>query len=602
MSETQHYVHNEQENIQTASDIGLFKDNNMEGAESRTSQLDTAQYRVSEEASRMDFEEPLNDVTGQSSTWTTQLHKRGTSRMDLDDVASQTRTALPDKREKRAAHSVLPDKRRIKEVDYSETLHQTVYSQGELIHNMQTQVENQKAEHEQNMNEMKRQWETTLREQQEQLAEAQEEIERTRVQQHLLEEHIKETREGLGQANQEAINAVMHKIQQDARDHLVQAQIQQEAELRENLARREQELKRQTNEEAEKESEVAKMEWRFSRCRGPQNEDIDMNNPTMPGDAGQPSSPYAKSRSGTLCYDAIKRIKKTRGMSHRVRLVSVVSEVDEEEIPREQSSEQDAPPHLQHDTHPATAMEDAIARGVEAALRRVLIDKEFPVTKKHSPRRRKMEKKELQQEKAAEKNYERDFLLGEVRRLFKDIFNISQDADFILHQAASREDVYVYEYEDGPGPNCQDLAFDLTCGLKSPWNDKVMACSLQNCREGVWKRAGCSEVWTAAQPKVTAKGGLETPAEVEQRLITKKDGTLKATRQTTRRKNKYLRRVTVLNHLVGYKADENEEDLPAWKWLQQLVGTLGEGGMSSEESDIENDIETVLRVKNMTWC
>ncbi|KAG1849478.1 hypothetical protein F4604DRAFT_1491249, partial [Suillus subluteus] len=167
-----------------------------------------------------------------------------------------------------------------------------------------------------------------------------------------------------------------------------------------------------------------------------------------------------------------------------------------------------------------------------------------------------------------------------------------------------REDVYAYEYEDGPGPNCQDLAFDLTCGLKSPWNDKVIGLLLAELqRRGVeeswpfrrseayfrevlqhhYKRL-CT-VWTVAQPKVTAKGGLETPAEVEQRLIMKKDGTLKATRQTTRRKN----------------ADENEEDLPAWKWLQQLVGTLGEGGMSPEESDIENDIETVLRVKNMTW-
>lgn len=143
-----------------------------------------------------------------------------------------------------------------------------------------------------------------------------------------------------------------------------------------------------------------------------------------------------------------------------------------------------------------------------------------------------------------------------MRRLFKDVFNISQDADFILHQAASREDVYAYEYEDGPGPNCQDLAFDLTCGLKSPWNDKVIGLLLAELqRRGVEESWPFSRseayfrevlqhrykrlrtVWTAAQPKVTAKGGLETPVEVEQRLVTKKDGTLKATRQTTRRKN-----------------------------------------------------------------
>jgi hypothetical protein len=64
---------------------------------------------------------------------------------------------------------------------------------------------------------------------------------------------------------------------------------------------------------------------------------------------------------------------------------------------------------------------------------------------------------------------------------------------------------------------------------------------------------------------------------------------------------KYLRRVTVLDHLVKQMSDENREDLPAWQWLQLLVKTLGEGGMSSEESDVENQIETVLRVKNMVW-
>ncbi|KAG1858001.1 hypothetical protein DFJ58DRAFT_658856, partial [Suillus subalutaceus] len=199
-------------------------------------------------------------------------------------------------------------------------------------------------------------------------------------------------------------------------------------------------------------------------------------------------------------------------------------------------------------------------------------------------------------------------------------FSISQDSDFMLHEPASHEDVYAYEYKDGPGPNCKHLAFDLKGGPKSPWNDKVIGLLLEELqrrgdqeswpfrRSEVYFREVLQDrykrlrtVWTAAQPKVTAKGRLETPAEVEQRLITKKDEALKVTHQTTRRKNKHLRRVTVLNHLVKYKTDKNEEDLPAWQWLQQLVRTLGEGGMSSEESDVENDIETVLRVKNMTW-
>ena len=43
------------------------------------------------------------------------------------------------------------------------------------------------------------------------------------------------------------------------------------------------------------------------------------------------------------------------------------------------------------------------------------------------------------------------------------------------------------------------------------------------------------------------------------------------------------------------------EDVPVWEWLSHLIKTLGECGMSSEESAVENDIEHVLRIKRMEW-
>ncbi|KAG2096020.1 hypothetical protein BD769DRAFT_1336510, partial [Suillus cothurnatus] len=169
-----------------------------------------------------------------------------------------------------------------------------------------------------------------------------------------------------------------------------------------------------------------------------------------------------------------------------------------------------------------------------------------------------------------------------------------------------RQDVYAYEYEDGSGPDPRHPAFDLQNGSKSSWNSRIINLLLEELekrgREDSWpfqrseaylreilqhRYKRLRTIWTAAQPRITAKGALETPAEVEERLIAKKDEMLKLTRQTTRRKNQM--------------SDENREDLPAWQWLQLLVKTLGEGGMSSEESDVENQIETVLRVKNMVW-
>lgn len=64
---------------------------------------------------------------------------------------------------------------------------------------------------------------------------------------------------------------------------------------------------------------------------------------------------------------------------------------------------------------------------------------------------------------------------------------------------------------------------------------------------------------------------------------------------------KYRRRVAVLNHIVQLRTETADEDLPAWKWLQHLVKVLGEHGMSSEESSVENEVEHVLRVKKMEW-
>ncbi|KAG2053517.1 hypothetical protein BDR06DRAFT_1008657 [Suillus hirtellus] len=83
-----------------------------------------------------------------------------------------------------------------------------------------------------------------------------------------------------------------------------------------------------------------------------------------------------------------------------------------------------------------------------------------------------------------------------------------------------------------------------------------------------------------------AKGILETAAEVEERLITKRDEHLKLVHQTTRRRNKYIHRAKILEHIINLKKDNEDEDLPAWMWLQ---------------NDVENDIHCVLRVKNMAW-
>ena len=57
----------------------------------------------------------------------------------------------------------------------------------------------------------------------------------------------------------------------------------------------------------------------------------------------------------------------------------------------------------------------------------------------------------------------------------------------------------------------------------------------------------------------------------------------------------------ILNNIIAIKSEDLDDNLPSWKWLQRLIKTLGEDGMSSEESSVENSVTNILRVKNMDW-
>lgn len=60
-----------------------------------------------------------------------------------------------------------------------------------------------------------------------------------------------------------------------------------------------------------------------------------------------------------------------------------------------------------------SAMENAVSRGVEAALKRIFINKDLLAVMKQRPRRKskKMQDDEVRIERAAELSHERDFLL-----------------------------------------------------------------------------------------------------------------------------------------------------------------------------------------------
>ncbi|KAI6136016.1 hypothetical protein F5141DRAFT_1059277 [Pisolithus sp. B1] len=254
--------------------------------------------------------------------------------------------------------------------------------------------------------------------------------------------------------------------------------------------------------------------------------------------------------------DTIKKLRRRCGISFQTHLVSISAKDDHNppcKTPLEQVTP--TPPEANTSMLPMPMIIEAVTNGVRSALTSMFDGSQFPPNIKWSPQRRKIENKEVVEEKRAESKEEHAFLLEKTQDLFKEKFGYTQDVEFIMCASADSDNVRSCQYEDGPGP---DLLTDM--------------------------------------------GTLETPAETEAQLLKQQEQVLRETWQTTCCHSKYAWRVMTLKHIVQLKTEEDEDDLDAWKWLHKLITQLGKHGMSSEESSIENKIEEVLHVKNMEWC
>jgi hypothetical protein len=51
----------------------------------------------------------------------------------------------------------------------------------------------------------------------------------------------------------------------------------------------------------------------------------------------------------------------------------------------------------------------------------------------------------------------------------------------------------------------------------------------------------------------------------------------------------------------GQLLEVDEDFVDLWTWLGNVLEELGQEGMSSDESDVENETETIYRPKTMPW-
>ncbi|KAI6100501.1 hypothetical protein F5141DRAFT_1218487 [Pisolithus sp. B1] len=193
-----------------------------------------------------------------------------------------------------------------------------------------------------------------------------------------------------------------------------------------------------------------------------------------------PTHPQANTLS-TPNLDAIKQIRKGKGISKANKSKSYYKDnglnhgsvlpKGHEEIGGEATfSTQDD----QLDPPPVSAMVEAVTKSVKTTLQTLL----------------ESENHKLQLEKAMEPNHHCNFILAEVHHLLKEKLGIMQDINFIMHVPANAGGVHAYEYEDGPSPNTDNVAFNLMQNHSSPWNSFILSFLLHKfqacCAQEAW--------------------------------------------------------------------------------------------------------------------
>lgn len=61
-------------------------------------------------------------------------------------------------------------------------------------------------------------------------------------------------------------------------------------------------------------------------------------------------------------------------------------------------------------------------------------------------------------------------------------------------------------------------------------------------------------------------------------------------------------RLRIVNYIIQLRADDEESDVAIWKWLRELLTNLGSDGMSSDDSDVDDErYRNIYRVTFVTW-
>ncbi|KDR65546.1 hypothetical protein GALMADRAFT_148615 [Galerina marginata CBS 339.88] len=203
---------------------------------------------------------------------------------------------------------------------------------------------------------------------------------------------------------------------------------------------------------------------------------------------------------------------------------------------------------------------------------------------------------------------QRNDQLRAVRETMNTLLDIKHDNDIVQANRTDDDVIVAYEEERGPGPT-PPYAPDWT-NIEGPWNYALLEIFMEAytatyivrdaeqqedvCKMFMDRLRRLKKKVKQAAPRVG-----ETNAQMNQRLLTQHRRVLLNQRRNSRRNETFSvrSRITVQNAASQRSGDGRV----VWEHLDEILATLGAGGMSSDESDFDDDGQKTYFVKKMSW-
>ncbi|KAF8226419.1 hypothetical protein L208DRAFT_1301931, partial [Tricholoma matsutake] len=156
--------------------------------------------------------------------------------------------------------------------------------------------------------------------------------------------------------------------------------------------------------------------------------------------------------------------------------------------------------------------------------------------------------------------------------------------------------ICAYERGHGEGPDEENLQLDMRDKKPSRWNERVGQILLDKLL--LTKSDGWADLPERSEAyflnMITEKVDHARGYWRKAQLKIKDDSKVETLQE------RYNQHLTTVQWMIQLKCEEGVTDISAWQWMEWLLRHLGKDRMSSDESDIEGELNmTVFRVKTM---